>query len=359
MCVPGGESRQTVVAQSHRGVNRDTADPMKRIGVVLVMAACGSSSSKHPDAGFAIHDSQIDGHPDAPIDAPPDAFLPDSPEPVTGHYHYVISKEQWPTTTTQARDDGFDLNNDQTIDNQFGMVTASLTGQGFDVQTPTDQAIARGTPILLGDLGTDSLTTAATATFTIYQGSDPNPPACNGSADTVCGHHLHGTATFTAAATPRDTPLTGSITAGVYTGGPGHLTITLPMFNSQPITLLGARAKLTPTAGGIMTGTLGGAISVADRDSKIYPGFAAAITAQIAIDCNALSNPPQCGCTQSSTGATDISLFDANHDCHVTTQEIHDNSLISALFAPDVTVENQQALSLGFAVQAVDATFTP
>ncbi|MBV8758039.1 MAG: hypothetical protein JO257_12205 [Deltaproteobacteria bacterium] len=328
---------------------------MNRIGLVLAVAACGSSSSKTPDAPMHV----VDGHPDAPIDAAPDAYLPDAPEPVSGHYHYVISRQVWPTTNQQARDDGFDLNNDGSADNQLGMVMVSLAGQGFDVQTPTDQAFARGTPILLADLGANDLTTSQTATFTIYQGSDPNPPACSGSADTVCGHHLHGSGTFTAAATPRDTPLTGAIATGQLTAGPGHLSVSLSAFGATPVTLLGARAKLTPTAGGIMTGILGGAVSVADRDSKIYPGFAASMNAVVMRDCTALSSPPQCGCASGSSGASVISLFDTTHDCNITTQEIHDNSLIMALFAPDVTVEGQQALSVGFAVTAVDATFTP
>ena len=327
---------------------------MRRIGLVL-LAACGSSSSKTPDARVA--DATADAP--KPIDAAPDAYLPDSPEPVSGHYHYVISRQVWPTNTTEARADGFDLNNDGQVDNQLGSTMASLTSQGFDVQTPTDTAFAHGTPILLADLGADDLTTSASATFTIYQGTAPNPPACNGSADTTCGHHLHGTATFTAAATPRDTPLTGAIASGQLTAGPGHLTVAVSAFGAMPITLLGARAKLTPTASGVMTGIIGGAISTTDRDTKIYPGLADALNATIARDCTALTSPPQCGCASGSTGATDIQLFDTTRDCNITVTEIKNNSLIGALFAPDVTVESQQAISVGFAVQAVDATFTP
>lgn len=328
---------------------------MKRIGVMVMVAACGSSSTKTPDARVA--DAQPDAaKPDAFV---PDAYLPDSPEPVSGHYHYVISRQVWPTNANEARAEGFDLDNNGQVDNQLGQTMASLVSQGFDVQTPTDAAFAHGTPILLADLGADDLTTSASATFTIYQGTNPNPPACNGSADTTCGHHLHGSATFTAAATPRDTPLAGAIASGQLTAGPGHLTITISAFGSMPLTLLGARAKLTPAANGFMTGVIGGAISTTDRDTKIYPGLADALNAQIAHDCNALTSPPQCGCASGSTGATDVQLFDTTADCNITVTEIKNNSLIGALFAPDVTVENQSAISVGFAVNAVDATFTP
>ena len=54
-----------------------------------------------------------------------------------------------------------------------------------------------------------------------------------------------------------------------------------------------------------------------------------------------------------------ISLFDTNHDCAVSVTEIQNNSLIQALFAPDVTIDGQMALSVGFGVTAVGATFTP
>lgn len=298
------------------------------------------------------------------IDAPSpvvDAFLPDAPEPVGGHYHYVISKMTWPATASDARADGFDLNNDGTVDNQLGMVMASFNSQGFPVQPATDTAIATGQIIMLGDLAATDLTTSASATFTLFAGTDPNPPACNGSADTTCGHHLHGTATFTVAATPRDTPLAGSIATGTYTGGPGHLSIEASILGSTPITLtlLGARAKLAVTAAGFMQGIIGGAIPETDIQMKVYPAMAMGFNAQVMHDCSALTSPPQCGCTSNSEGATLISFFDTTHDCTITTTEIQNNSLIMSLFQSDVTVENMACLSAGFAVQAVDATFTP
>ncbi len=331
---------------------------MKRIGLVL-LAACGSSSSpKNPDAHVA--DAAPDTRPiDAAIDTAIDTALPDSGEPVPGHYHYVISRQVWPTSVNEARADAFDVDGNGQLDNELGQVMASLVTQGFDVQTPTDQALARGATITLADLGADDLTTSQAATFTLYQGSDASPAPCSSPADTTCGHHLQGNASFSVTASPRDTPLDGAIAAGQLTAGPGHLTVGLTVFGTSAITLLGARAKLTPTAGGIMTGILGGAISITDRDGKIYPAMASAFATQIAHDCTALQSPPQCGCTANSSGATLLMLLDANHDCVVTTMEIHDNSLMMNLFAPDVTVENQQAISIGFAFTAVDATFTP
>ena len=79
----------------------------------------------------------------------------------------------------------------------------------------------------------------------------------------------------------------------------------------------------------------------------------------IQADYTQLANPPTCGCAANWTGQTVISLFDTNHDCAVSVMEIENNSLIQALFQPDVTIDGQMALSVGFAVTAVGATFTP
>jgi hypothetical protein len=230
------------------------------------------------------------------------------------------------------------------------------------VQAATDKAIATGQVIMLGDLVATDLTTDPAATFTLLQGTNPNPPACNGSADTVCGHHLHGTGSFTVdPSAPTDTPLPGAIANGTFTGGPGHLTIRTSLLGSIPVelTLLGARAHLAVTAGGFMQGTIGGGIPASETQSKIYPAITTSFSAQVANDCSALTSPPQCGCTSGTTGAQLISLFDTDHDCTITVTEVANNSLVMSLFAPDVTVENMQCLSVGFAAQAVDATFTP
>jgi len=333
---------------------------MKRIGSPIVfvslVAACGSSSSKTPDA--ATH---IDAPADSTVASDALDAAPDAPVAAGNHTHYVIDRIIWPTNSTEARADALDLNNDGTVDNQLGMTFASFSSQGFDIQTPTDTSLARGGSITLADLQATSLTAATDAGFTLYAGTNPNPMPCTGSNDTVCGHHLAGTGSFDVAAMPRDTPIIGAITSGQYVGGPGHLSIPLYALTATPsiVTLIGARAKLSPSANGIMQGVIGGAITSNDLDMKVYPAMQQGMTAIVARDCTNLQNPPNCGCAQNSSGASVIGLFDANHDCSITVTEIKNNQLIMALFAPDVTVEGQHALSIGFAFTAVDATFTP
>jgi hypothetical protein len=335
---------------------------MKRVGVVLVVAACGSSSpNNHPDAQ-QIDAAHIDGPSDAPADAAPDVpddAVTDGGSATGTHYHYVINHIDWPTTNTEARADAFDLNGDSVVDNQLGSITAALAAQGMDVQTPQDAAIARGTVLMLADLQATDLTTASDAGFTLYAGENPNPAPCNGSGDTVCGHHLTGTGTFDVAAMPRENPIVGAIISGHYAGGPGKLPVQLSVMGGTPVTttLLGAHAKLTATASGITQGIIGGGIPTTDIQTMVYPAMQQGFMTAVQADCTQLANPPTCGC--SGTGQQLIGLFDTDHNCAISLAEVENNTLIQSLFQPDVTIDGQMALSAGFAVTAVGATFTP
>ena len=322
---------------------------------VLLLAACGSSNA-----------SKSDAHIDVPPDMPPDlAPAPDAP---LGHYLYVIDHENVPTTTQQAHDYGLDLDNDGQIDNQLGMVLGTLNGQGFDVQTEVNTSVDRGTTLLIADLYALDFTTTTGSTFTTYDGGAAFPSACSSSTDTVCRHHLDGHGMFTLAAnSAHDTPLMGDASAGVFTEGPGHLEIEGALFGAggvAHIDLIGARVKLTGvTATNIGPSILAGAVTMTDIDTKLIPAWQMAVTAQIQKDCCGLSTspggatctPPSCGCVDGSTGKTDVGLFDANHDCVVTVDEIKNNSLVMSLLAPDVTIDGQQALSFGMQVTAVHA----
>lgn len=318
---------------------------MKRI-LVVALAACGSDGAKQADAAI---DTRL-----------PDALI-DAPAPPPNAHRYVIDRELMPTNNQQARMYGLDLNNDGQVDNQLGMVIGTLSAMGFDVQATIDHTIDTGASIMLPDLEAVSLASGP-ATFTIFQGANPMPAACAGANDPTCRHHLAGTATFDVAATsPRDAPLAGTISGGVLDAGPGTVHVATTFFGA-PLTLalIGARVRLTQASDTeIMTGVVAGAVPVTELDSTVYPSMATAITAQIAVDCTALTSPPQCGCASGSAGDTEMGLFDANQDCAVTADEIKTNSLIMSLLAPDVTIGTEQALSFGVGITAVHAAFVP
>jgi hypothetical protein len=324
---------------------------------LLALLGCGSNHDASIDAAKQIDAKPIDAR---PIDAPADALF-DAPMAPAGAHRYVIDHQHLPTNSNEARTYGLDLNNDGNVDNQLGMVNGTLVGMGFLVQPVLDHAIDTGSIEMLADLEAADLTTAAQATFTLFDGANAMPAPCNGSSDTTCRHHLAGTATFDVLASPHDPPLAGAIAAGVVTAGPGTLHLRTSVFGSLvDLKLIGARIKLGQVSdASIMTGVIAGAITQDEIDTSVYPPLQTTLTAEVALDCNALTSPPSCGCTSGSTGSTVISLFDTNHDCAVSLDEIKTNSLITALLAPDVTIDAMPALSVGVGISAVHAAFTP
>lgn len=293
--------------------------------------------------------------PDAPIDMP---VVVDPP----GVHHYVVDKMMVPSSNTEARTYAMDLNGDSLPDNQLGMVLSTLAGMGIESQAAMTKAIDTGAVILLGDLFAEDLNLAPTATFTIWQGTSPSPPACAGPQDTTCRKHLSGNAHFNIdTSVAGDPPLAGAMASTQFTGGPGHLTIPIVIFDPKPIrvTLIGARAKLANVSHtAVPSAVIAGAISATDVDTKVIPAMREGIMTTVSQDCTMLQNPPDCGCKPDSTGRQHILLFDVNDDCDISVTELRNNSLIQSLFAPDVMIEGQMALSVGVGATMVGAAYT-
>lgn len=331
---------------------------MRRLVLILpLLAACGD------DGHAAATDAAIDVPADTPVDMPADALI-DAPPPAADHHYYVMDSLLVPMNNTQARDFGLDLNGDQTVDNQLGMVLATLDAQGFELQTATTTQIDRGQILELFDLGATSFTTEPAATFAAYAGATPMPAPCAGTSDTTCRHHLAGTGTFTiAAGSPTNPALTGVIAAGAMTTAPGHLLAPITLFTppAMPlyVTLVGAKVQLAQASDpSILQLKLTGGITQTDIDGKLIPAMREGIQAQVVKDCTMLASPPTCGCPAGSTGKTMLDLFDsAPKDCTVSVQEVRDNSLINSLLAPDVMLEGQMCLSYGVRASAVRAGF--
>jgi hypothetical protein len=318
---------------------------VRAASLIAALASCG-------DKDFHNH----------PVDAPRDMSSIDAPPVPTGpHYHYVFDSIAMPTNNTQALDYGLDLDGDEVVNNQLGMVLGTFAGMGFDVQASTDQVIDQGTVIDLVDVQTADFSASPAAGFMTLIGDNPSPAACNGPSDTVCRHHLDGTGSFALSPLPSNNPLLGTIVGGTYTGGPGHLTLQLPLFGAPSLvaTLIGARVKaetITPTA---LTAIVAGAITVSDVDTQVIPALQVVYETDVMRDCSALASPPACGCVDGSEGKTLIALFDLSpHDCQISVDEIHNNSLFQALLAPDLVIEGKTAISVGVKVTAVHATFT-
>lgn len=308
------------------------------------LAACGDGGSSSPDAPVDVPE----------IDAPMDGLAT---------HRYIVSQLNVPTTNNQAREFGLDLNGDTAVDNQLGMILGTFAGQGFDTQGAATATIDRGTNLMLAELRADALTQSTLpSTFTIFKGANPSPPACADASDTTCRRHLTGTASFQVAAdSAHDAPLTGAIVAGVFSGGPGHLQLVTTVMGTTPVALnlIGARVKLQMlTNGTIGSGVIAGGVTQSDLDTKVYPQLQMAAMMAVTSDC---TNPAaaDCGCAAGSQGKTFVNLYDtAPKNCAITVDEIKNNSLTMSLFAPDVMLEGQPALSLGLKISAVGAKIT-
>jgi hypothetical protein len=295
------------------------------------------------------------------------------PTPEGMHYHYVANQVYVPTSNTQAREYGLDLNADGTVDNQLGMVLSTLAGMGFDIQATIDTAVAEGGIILLVDFQTKDFMNTTAAGIQVYLGDNEMPAACNSGemynemTKTGCKHHLDGNGMFSIAAnSPTNAALAGKIVNGTFTGGPGDLTLQIALGGTMAIqlNLIGARVKASSISEtGIGSGTTGGAIFAGaitkeDIDTKVIPAVHAQLAPIITRDCTN-TTPPDCGCMADSTGKTILGLFDTMpKDCTVTVDEIKNNNLIMSLLAPDVTINGKMALSIGIKATTVKGTYT-
>jgi hypothetical protein len=285
-----------------------------------------------------------------------------TPTPEGAHTHYVVNKVFVPTSSNEAQEYGLDIDGIDGVDNQLGSTLSALTTIAhFDIQGTIDTAVAQGSIILLADFQTKSFTSSAAAGMQVFLGTNPNPAACNGSADTTCGHQFSGTASFDVTANSNPA-IAGKIMGGTFTGGPGKLALQIALGGTTPITinLIGARIKastISDTAIGSVI--FGGAIAKTDIDGTIIPAIVPNLKDTVARDCNMLTAPPGCGCTSGSTGETIISTFDKSPvDCDITAQELLMNGIVMSALQPDVTIDGVPAVSIGIKATAVGAVFT-
>jgi hypothetical protein len=321
---------------------------MTRLALFVALAACTGVQSN------PIVDAAPDAPPDMP-DTPPDNKLP---------HRYIMSTQVVPTTQTQARDNGLDLDGDSQVDNQLGAVMAALEGQGFDVAAPATRAVDHGDTLMLIDFESDGFQSGA-ATFTLFAGTNPRPPACQNGSDPVCRHHLDGHGVFdVATGAPRDTPLSGTMVNGRITTAAGdanrlHLQVALATTAPFVVPLLAARVTVTgPSEAGITSGVVAGGVAKSDIDGILLPAWQQSFNTLVQQGCNGA--PPTCSCPAGSQAKVLHDLFDTTpNDCSISLSELANNSLVKSLLAPDLTIGGQQAISLGIGFSAVQATYTP
>jgi hypothetical protein len=285
----------------------------------------------------------------------------DEQEPPSGpHYTYVVSSVTLPSSTENANELGFDLDDNGTKDNQLGRLIVTLMSQNFTAQQSLNGALNKGSFILLVDFQAPSFTTAGGAGFEVKIGTDPMPAACtNPSDESTCGKHLDGNGSFAVSSSATASgSVVGPIKNGTFDGGPGELAIALALGGSPiDFQLIGARVEATGISDtGIMTARIGGAVRKTDIDNKLIPSIYSQLVPVIDEACPG-SSPPDCGCMAGSAGKTLMGLLDTNpKDCDVTLAEIQGNDLLTQLLRPDVKIDGVDSVSFGLSGKAVKAT---
>jgi hypothetical protein len=276
--------------------------------------------------------------------------------PVLGTDNKVIINDiKLPTTPQETKALMLDLDGSgKPAANRLGstlQLIASMGGGKIDLQGEISKALRTGTVIFIGNLRATALDKASNAGLWLFLGQNPNPAPCTNPADlNTCGKHLVANATFGVA--PTNGPyslLKGKIQNGVFTGGPGNVTLLLRLSdtgNPVEVPLRGVRVKATVSANGLTDAILAGAVFKDDMTGRVLPGVHGLLTAVVARDCSAadgFAKPPNMCCKPGSTGETLVnSLFLMNPDdrikynCQIPLEVFINNPFVGTLLAPDV-----------------------
>jgi len=308
----------------------------------------------------------------------------DAPIVIEGtHNTYVVDSVTIPEDADAADELGFDLDGDDTIDNQLGNILSALkqaAGSGtLDLQGSIDTSVNSGEILLLADIQATSLGQAANAGFRLFLGDNPTPAPCDSDTDLVCRNHLDGSGSFDISAdSPTDVAVGGNIIGGRFSGGPGDLALQIAFGDTAiNLELIEARADITGiTAGAFGNSKVGGAVPNDVIQDEVIPAVFTAISDIMDEDCPAAPHTTDgtcpdgetcddCGCIDDETGQTLMGIFDEvpdpDGDCQVDLQELRDNSLIKTLLRPDVDTDGDgmaDALSVGVGATGIAGTYT-
>ena len=281
-------------------------------------------------------------------DVRPDVRLPDAPQV---HTTFVVDRVLVPEKTADASTYTTDLDGDGLRDNALGLSIGVVASAGsIPQQQLEDDAVAQGQVLELVRLDAGALAT--------YQGLHPMPQPCvdpQQPTPQTCARHLQGTGTFDVRTDLPAVSIAGATTAGRFTGGPGTAVIVLSLFDSAPIPiqLAGARVSIDVAGDRLGPGVLAGGVPQTEMHDVVLPAIAAGMSARMASECGGA-----CACPGGSRGAAYRSMFDkAPADCAISADELAQSDLLKTLLAPDVVIDGVPCLSLGVGFTAVPGSF--
>lgn len=257
------------------------------------------------------------------------ACTTDPLEPPTGKVvDYTMTQELLPLTNTEARDHAVDLNGDGAVDNQLGMVISTLSGQGLDATKDTDKAIASGELTLHTELHYPAAESQGVA-LSLWSGS-----------------------------TAASEPLLADPSALPFDFGPSELTVPISFYGEiEQLDLVGTRVVVDHADTGGFTATIAGGLRTSEVETKLAPRFAAMLDELVAAQCAGGDAASGCGCRSGTDPYAWLVMFDTSpKDCTVTTQEVLNNEIVKSLVMPDITIDGEQVLSIGFGVAGTPST---
>jgi len=285
----------------------------------------------------------------------------DEPLVVNGtHYQYVVSELRVPANNAEARSNGLDLNDDETVDNQLGMVFGTLGTMGLGVGETATEALLRGGLVMLADLETNGFDDTDASGFSTWLGDSLEPEPClDPTMLDTCGQHLRGTGRFAIDEDSASHQIPGPIVDGVFHEKAVFLPVELVIDAGRPLRLdlRGARVKLTQISETRISAIFAGGLTQHDVDTVVIPEAAANCDRIVVNECNQPGGSLPCGCTGGSRARQLQQLFDDNDDCRIETREVATNSIVLALLAPDLKIDGQKLLSFGVGVELVPARF--
>lgn len=270
--------------------------------------------------------------------------------------HYIIDTIDIPSTSSEAVELGLDLDGDDQgrVDNAIGQILSvfSSQGGGYDLDAEQKALIDSGDILHLLEVRATSLTTALRVGVTLMHGLD---------TDGDPSDNLDGSESFAIDAAKGQGTMYGCVQTGQLDvrRGTVPIAITFPGLG-EPFIVDAVAARIEATVNATsMSGKLAGAVTEQDVDQKVLPVLAEGLNRVIARDCT--------DCVCDGFGEIVVDLFDDDDDCQVSDEELRNDSLIGALFAPDLDLFDsagnyapnqdgvEDSLSIGVGFTAVGA----
>ncbi len=239
------------------------------------------------------------------------------------------------TLPTVGKTVGMDLTGDNKVDNRLGDLLSGINAihPTLDLNADLAEMIATAELLLLQELRSRTVLNSPTARLQFFFGRDLDKnPKDNFSGKEWLGLNPK---------LPSAAPLTGSISKGQASFGPGDMAFPVALGQVYVVvTLKKARQTAKVSKSGMTNGILAGAVPLADVKGILLPGLATELTRQYHLP------------TLTPNGKKFIEYFDANKDGTVSVKELTTNTLIKSVILdqPDVDTDGDgkaDAMSVG------------